>query len=752
MLDFTNYLNTNSSSTDMDKLQKKTKFYWSLVRLFIGILCFRLNSTYDVTKAGIIFFLVIIEFITSKINSKTKANLIIITIFLIKLWVGSQIKENRLWLVPFSMFLQVNLYMHGLPVPILLMSSLTSLFFISTVEASFHSSVFQLDAISLDMMFSSLFKGYKILSFNLMIGLIIANCLFVNTVNKYAQTESKLKEAKVKLDDATDKYEEMLKTLDETNTTLRSSKNQLKQTKAELEVKSKELDDLIKADDMLLVSISHELRNPLNSMIGNIELLLMEVGLSKYKDMLEVSKISGEILLSHINNLLDVAKIKSGGLDFSPRPTKFLDLLAKAWRMNSIKILTKNLQGALHVSTNMPNQIILDSQRLTQILLNLIDNAVKFTTEGSVQVYVTWIKDDEVHNQDHTNNSFTPHSIPLCESYHLVPYKTQPSIPASIGRLKSSRFLHSDGDTSPSSSLVGLTEENCVPDSPMVNLLPRFKSNFISDLDRACYRKFAVNATNIVEQLDPLSKKKAFKRGTRGFLQIEVIDSGCGINKEVQRKLFKPFMQGDSSITRDKSGLGIGLFITKHLLEKMRGSITIVSEKNVGSNFCVRIPCDIKEEGSGRINSGTTASQIESLSVSQTIGSPKALIVDDNSYNQVILQNYLQKMNIQSEIANDGLQALQKFKQNSYDYSLIFMDLQMPVMDGFSASKAIRNYEAEIRMKCSVPIIIVTGNATDFEKKECLNPEGKIRASFFFTKPFSFAECEMCVKHVLNES
>lgn len=299
----------------------------------------------------------------------------------------------------------------------------------------------------------------------------------------------------------------------------------------------------------------------------------------------------------------------------------------------------------------------------------------------------------------------------------------------------------------------GFIEERDQKDFVLARSVPTFNSTFIQDLDRFCYKRFNINETNIEEEFQNLYKKKTFNRGTKGYLQFEIVDTGCGIHPLIQQKLFQPFFQEDSSITRDIGGLGVGLFITKHLIEKMDGKIMMTSEKNSGTSFYVKLPCEVF---TGTLISSTnlgksSTSSGEFFDLPEGAGPVRVLIADDNPYNQTILESYLKKIGIESEVANNGVEALEAFKSKPIGYySLVFMDLQMPVMDGLTACKMIRFHESNNKVEKGVPIVVVTGNAAESEKRQCLDPTGGIQALFFFRKPFSFSECQIAVQSALN--
>ena len=182
------------------------------------------------------------------------------------------------------------------------------------------------------------------------------------------------------------------------NQELSAANNKLKATLTLLEKTNKELTEAVKSRELFIASVSHELRNPLNSMLGNIELLILEVKDSKWLEMLEICKTCGGILLGLVNNILDVAKISAEKLELSYVPTNLYALIERVWTISTIKIREKKLKGYLGLSANLPKLAEIDSHRLNQILLNLIGNAIKFTEAGFLKVVVTW-------HQNRDNNS-----------------------------------------------------------------------------------------------------------------------------------------------------------------------------------------------------------------------------------------------------------------------------------------------------------------------------------------------------------
>jgi len=185
-------------------------------------------------------------------------------------------------------------------------------------------------------------------------------------------------------------------------------------------------------------------------------------------------------------------------------------------------------------------------------------------------------------------------------------------------------------------------------------------------------------------------------------LELSIKDTGIGIEQKDQKKIFAPFTQSEGGFQRAHSGLGVGLTICRSLVNLMGGELSFHSEEGQGTQFTVTLPynnCKIEEKAPD--------------SNKQSNDSP-LLIVEDNIVNQTILVNMLKKLGLKSNTAENGEEALKKLGEKSY--SVVLMDLQMPIMDGFTCSKEIRKSSSTIK---DIPIIAVTANTTDSDRQDC---------------------------------
>jgi signal transduction histidine kinase/ActR/RegA family two-component response regulator len=216
-------------------------------------------------------------------------------------------------------------------------------------------------------------------------------------------------------------------------------------------------------------------------------------------------------------------------------------------------------------------------------------------------------------------------------------------------------------------------------------------------------------------------------------LEVCVRDTGIGIPADRQSKLFAKFSQVDGSTTRRYGGTGLGLFIAKSLILLMRGSITVTSTVAEGSCFRIAVPLALPALEEER--HGLTGAEPNAASVSR----PRVLIAEDNRTNQLVLTKSLQRLGIEVDVAENGAVAVERWSRRAYD--AILMDCQMPVMDGYQATAAIRNSHLPGR---SVPIIAVTAHAMAGDEDRCR----AAGMNTYVAKPINFEELQRVLAHV----
>ncbi len=212
----------------------------------------------------------------------------------------------------------------------------------------------------------------------------------------------------------------------------------------------------------------------------------------------------------------------------------------------------------------------------------------------------------------------------------------------------------------------------------------------------------------------------------RGRFQFIIDDSGIGIAEEKIEKVFENFEQGDISINRKFGGTGLGLAIVKQLVDAQKGSIKVESKPSKGTKFTVELSFDIGTEAD--LSENNTATTSDDKSSKLDLSKYKLLLVEDNEVNILYTKKILQNWNCIPDEAKNGLIALEKLKD--HDYDLVLMDVRMPVMDGFEASKFIRtNFKPP---KSKVPIIALTANAIKGDDEKCL----QAGMNDYISKPF----------------
>lgn len=351
-----------------------------------------------------------------------------------------------------------------------------------------------------------------------------------------------------------------------------------------------------------LANMSHEIRTPLNAMLGFADLLATTPLSSQQKEYLSAIDISGKNLLTIINDILDFSKIEAGMLSIEKIPFSPEQLIHSAYTMFSRKAQSKNIKLFISIDPTLPPLVKGDPTRLNQIIINLMGNAIKFTSEGSVSVNAKVLK----------------------------------------------------------------------------------------------------------------------KTNQQAIMMISVKDTGIGIAPEKLHTIFERFTQAESDTTRSYGGTGLGLSIAKKLVELQDGTIRVISVPNQGSEFSFVIPFEIADEKEYK------SSERSSEESTDLFAGKKVLVVEDNVMNQMLAQAVLAGKGCIVDIAANGQLAVDTLKEKEYD--VILMDIQMPVLDGYEATRIIRN-----ELKKTTAIIAMTANAMAGERERCI----RNGMDGYVTKPFN---------------
>jgi len=216
--------------------------------------------------------------------------------------------------------------------------------------------------------------------------------------------------------------------------------------------------------------------------------------------------------------------------------------------------------------------------------------------------------------------------------------------------------------------------------------------------------------TNAIKFTDKGEVGIYVERVSRDRFRFEVRDTGIGLTKTQKDRLFQPFAQADSGTTRKYGGTGLGLVISAQLTKMMDGEIWFHSEEGEGSSFFFEI--ELEEIERSQLSDKTPLQEISLKDEASTLAGSSILLVEDNDLNQEIILGVLKSSGINIDVAKNGFEAVEKFEKNRDKYELILMDIQMPVMDGFEATKIIRD------SRSNIPIVALTANAlkSDIQK------------------------------------
>ena len=344
--------------------------------------------------------------------------------------------------------------------------------------------------------------------------------------------------------------------------------------------------DEVEMQKTFLLGFSHELRNLINSLMGNVRLASLEVLSERVSGFLQNADLCGELLLHLVNNILDTGKIEVGDLEVNPMPNDVYNTVEKIWSVCLELIRRKNLNGTLRISRNTPHMLKFDHYRLAQVFLNVIGNAVKFTEKGSVDIKVEWIN-----------------GLSINKEY-----------------FESADFGCDDNDDEENDMSEGVSLKN-----------RRF--SFTNNK----YITLTTSQTKISQI--PIQPKN---QPPSGILKVTVNDTGCGISNGNIEKVFQKFSQISFDATNRKLGTGLGLFITKELCRRMNGEVKAFSKLNRGSSFIFCLPMETVPQGDRQIFSGCSLKDFE------TFRQLKAMVVDDDLFSQTILNNYFHKYEIGS--------------------------------------------------------------------------------------------------------
>lgn len=373
---------------------------------------------------------------------------------------------------------------------------------------------------------------------------------------------------------------------------------QQKRSEEELKKAKEDAEKANKAKSEFIAKMSHEMRTPLNGIIGFSELSIATDNLPQHREYFRHINNESIILLELINSLLDHAKIASGKLRLDQHPFHIRYLLNELTSLIALRAQQKSLDFECHIPDSASLGVIGDASRLRQILLNLLSNALKFTATGKISV----------------------------------------------------------------------------------------RLEILSETETSVTVKFSVS------------------------------DTGIGIPAEYQAGIFDSFQQTGSHITSKYGGTGLGTTIAKELTELMGGEIGLESEINQGSTFWFTAVFDKITDVSLLKQLTTEPNKTHTLDFSRQFAA-HVLVAEDYKTNQIVTLRNLERMGCSADLAENGQEAVDLYKKRAYD--LILMDLNMPEMNGLTATMLIR--EEESLGKPKTPIVAMTANVYFEDRAMCFN-------------------------------
>ena len=519
-----------------------------------------------------------------------------------------------------------------------------------------------------------------------------------------------------------------------------------KNTEADLQKAQKAAEDANRAKSEFLANMSHEIRTPMNGVLGTVDLLLNTSLTRSQQEMARLARASGETLLTIINDILDFSKIEAGKLTIAPTPFDLLETVEAVAGMIAMQHTRKHdVNIIVRYPPDVPRYVIGDMGRIRQILTNLASNAIKFTDKGHVLISVETdsISEDGATLRFSVEDSGIGIAANKLES--LFDKFTQADTSTTrrhggtgLGLAISKQLVKLMGGTITAKSRIGVgstfwfTLRLPVQDNRPAEITPRAElagvrllivdDNSVNRLVlQEQVRTWKMRIGSCISGVEALRTLREAQAAGNPY-HIAILDyqmpemDGETLGQLIKRdpllhdtELIMLSSMGQESEVRERlRKIGFAAYLVK----PARQSELLATLTNIWHAHCERRPVDLI--GDPQPFPQTHEAPITASPEGTFIGT-RVLLVEDNITNQIIAAMMLRRLGCDVDIAADGRQAIQQIDEFSYD--IVFMDCEMPEMDGFEATAAIRRRSDS---KSQLPVIAVTAQAMQGDKERCL--------------------------------